>query len=101
MRFRLDHPLRPRARCHYGFDHALGFWVELRGDGLHDNYDRTVPGYAGLNGALAAIAGAGFFQMLDLQTGLLRSEHEHQHDLPRRQRAAVEVVSNFKSAADR
>lgn len=100
MRFQLEHPNLPGARCRYGFDHALGFWAEARGAGMRADYDRLNANYRGLDGALAFIAGHGFLRLDDLQVGLLLTARGEDRQLTELQQRAVDIVGNFKRLAD-
>lgn len=101
MRFKLDHPTKDGFYAVYGFDQHLLFFVEAHGKyGRHLDYDATYGDYANLEGALLFMARAGFFRLDDLHEALLRIEHEDEEDLPPALRRVIEVIWNFKRAAD-
>jgi hypothetical protein len=101
VRFHIDHPNQHGCYAVYGFDRHLLFFVEAHGKhGRHLDYDTTYGDYADLEGALLFMAKAGFFRLDDLHEALLRLEHEDEADLPPALRRVVEVVWNFKNAAD-
>lgn len=89
-------------QAHYGWDHVLGFFVEVRGpnrykethDALSPRYQRERP----LQSVLEFLAEKGFYSIDDLQETLewLADDPE---GMQRRLRRVAEVIGNFKDAA--
>ncbi|HZZ83931.1 MAG TPA: hypothetical protein VFE30_05300 [Anaeromyxobacteraceae bacterium] len=101
MRNVLKHPTARKRTATYGFDRAVGFFVNIEREGmLIAEYDRLRPGYGELNGALRLLVEQGFLQAADIDEAvrlcpvLLPAEME-----PGAGRAA-EVIENLRRAAD-
>ncbi len=107
MRFRLDHPHDRRLRAEYGWDAAVGFFVEawfphdtkptLSFSALDDEgYDQRRP----LRQALEVLAELGFFTLTDLDEAIRSGDELLPEEMPKRLRRVAEVVENFKAGAD-
>lgn len=85
----------------YGFDHTIGFFVEIRSDGKAVSaYDSSRPDYRHLQGALDFFVNAGFFTRLDVADAhqwLRFLTYEEIAD-PKTKRAA-EVITNLRRGA--
>jgi hypothetical protein len=100
MRFQLKHPKTRRTRAHYGRDHSIGYFVEIRqGERLVEEYDRLHKGYDELNGALRFLVRHGLLTEADLglAAGLVAAVGSQQIEDPGVRRAA-EVIENLQRA---
>jgi hypothetical protein len=101
--FRLADPEDPRRWAYYGWDHVLGFFVEVH----HER--RIVACYDALNGyeparpldgALRFLVAAGFLAEDEVAEAIVRSADELPEEMSEDVRRAAEVIGNFKMAAD-
>jgi hypothetical protein len=101
MRFALKHPKRKRLKATYGWDLALGFFVEIEDDGVCTlEYDRVHPPYDELNGALRLLVAEGFLSASDVDDAVRLGGALLPHEMdPGPGRAAV-VIDDFKRSAD-
>ncbi len=102
--FRLTHPADPRRSARYGWDHAVGCFVEVienrrvvvKYDVLNPGYDAVRP----LEGALLVLSAAGFFSCDDIGEAIIRGMQELPDEMPAHLAGVAEVIANFRSAAD-
>lgn len=102
--FRLPHPTDPKRRARYGWDHAVGFFVEvIEHRRLVAKYDVLNPGYdagAPLEGAIRVLSREGFFTVDDIGEAIVRGMHELPDEMPAHLAAVAAVIANFRVAAD-
>jgi len=107
MRFKIKHPRNTSLVAAYGWDRALGYFVDIRPhkaqgiprveyDAVSDSYDHQRP----LRGALEVLIEHGFMTRDDLEAALTSMQHMDSEEMEAPQRRCAEVVENFKSAAD-
>jgi len=101
MRYELQHPDEERVQAAYGWDRAIGFFVQVERDGeVVEEYDALHPGYDDLKGAIPFLVEHEFFdeddvfEAMDLMKIMISDEMEGS------MRVCAEVIENFKSAAD-
>ena len=100
MKFTIEHPDVPGITAEYGWDHVIGFFVEIHGLGGTHEYDAVHPGYGHLDGALQYLARAGFFSTDKLHDALGLLIHRTPDEMPEQLARVAVVVVNFKTAAD-
>lgn len=101
MPHRIDHPHRRDVHAEYGWDHAIGFFVTVfEEDRVLASYDALHAGYTHLDGAGRFLARQGFFSIETYERALERLPVALPEEMPKRFRAAAEVVNNFKRDAD-
>ena len=104
MKFSILHPEHENIRAEYGWDHAIGFFVQVfedayptaEYDALQPRYNRARP----LNGALAFLVSQTFFSGDELEEALARMSVEEWSEIPEPARRVAQVVLNFRAAAD-
>ncbi len=101
MRYELQHPEEDHVKAVYGFDHAIGFFVEVWVDDAPLlAYDETRSNYRHLEGALDLLAEAEFFSREDVADAHKWLRHLMLDDIPEADtRRAAEVVVNMQRAA--
>ena len=106
MRFKIKHPQDTSLGAAYGWDRALGYFVDIRPheaqgiprveyDAVSDGYDHQRP----LRGALEVLVEHGFISRDDLESALDLMRYADPEELEAPVRRCAEVVENFKSAA--
>ena len=106
MRMELAHPSDTSVTAVLGWDHLLGFWVEIRSSGHRlYQYDNLVldDGETTLRGLLHLLITQGFFSSLDIaeahkQLGYVDDVDDIEE---RNVRMAAEVIERLKEAASR
>lgn len=99
---KLNHPQLKGLTATYGWDPALGFFVDVpphRGPPRRPRaeYDALQPGYdqrGPLQGALGFLADQGFLSREDLEDALSAMQHELPHEMEVPLRRCAEVVMN-------
>lgn len=103
-RFRIVHPTREGVHAIYGFDAVLGFFVDVHREGRYKpiaSYDAFNPSFnraRPLMGALDFLASEDFFTADDLHAALAHVQDGTR--VPKRLMPVVQVILNFKDAAD-
>lgn len=103
VRFTLQHPTDPSIRATYGWDYALGFWVEVRRRGrLLEARDalREAGGVTSVNTVIETMISHGFVTEEDIDQAMTWLPHGCPASIedPAVRRAA-EVVSNLRQNA--
>ncbi len=97
----LRHPTARKRTATYGFDRAVGFFVNIeRKDMLIAEYDRLRPGYDELNGALRFLVEHGFLQAADIDEAVRLSPVLLPEEMEPGAGRAAEVIENLRRAAD-
>ena len=107
MRFKIKHPQDTSFGAVYGWDRALGYFVDIRRhralgiprveyDAVSDSYDHQRP----LRGALDVLVEHRFITRDDLESALNSRQYMDPKEMEEPVRRCAEVVENFKSAAD-
>ncbi len=104
MRFTLQHPQDPTCKAVYGFDRAIGWFIEVRSNsGLLAEYDALCAPDNRMAGIIQVMISHGFFSADHLAE--TRSFLPYVADVKEIEepgvRRAVEVVLNLKSGAGR
>lgn len=101
MRFELKHPKKRNVMAAYGWDRALGFFVEVSFGGMPTaEYDQRHPPYDALNGALRLLVAEGFLAAGDVDECLRLGGALLPGEMDPGPRRAAEVIGNFRRAAD-
>jgi hypothetical protein len=101
MQFSLKHPKRKRLKATYGWDRAIGFFVEIEDDGVCTvEYDRLHQPYDELPGALRLLVEEGFLAAGDVSDALRLGGALLRHEMDPGPGRAAMVIDDFKRAAD-
>lgn len=106
--FKLKHSTEKKLVATYGWDRALGYFVEVPAakgppKRARAEYDAVQPGYdhaEPLKGALYFLAAQGFFSIDQLEEAISASQHQLPEEMEEPLRTCAQVVTNFKRAAD-
>jgi hypothetical protein len=100
-RFVVQHPTDKKLSAVYGFDHALGFFAEVRrGELLVAEYDRLHPPYAEKQGLLDLLVRNGFFTAAEAQQAHGMSAYMLPDEMEPEFRRAAQVLEDLLRAAD-
>jgi len=103
-RFRIDHPTKPAIHAEAGHDPVTGFFVDvMKGHRVIKSYDFFQPSFnraRPLMGCLDFLVNETFFSGEDLEAALIALETDYGDDVDRGVRRAMQVVAEFKQAAD-
>ena len=103
MRFTLDHPSTPHVRAAYGWDHALGFWIEVRRRGrLLEAHDalREAGGVTSVRDILDALVAHGFVTEDAVAEAMTWLPHRDAAEIQDPDvRRAAEVIERLRGAA--
>lgn len=106
MRFKIQHPEDISLHAAYGWDRALGYFVDIlprraleiprvEYDALQPCYDQRRP----LRGALDVLVRHGFIVRHHLDEAFESMQYVDHQDMEESVRRCAEVLENFKSAA--
>ena len=102
-RFDIDHSTDPSITATAGWDHAVGFFVDVTGNGTMKSYSSVERNYnheRPLMGALRFLQAHGYYSEDELHDALSGLYEGTIDELPATVRVVAEIVRAFKRAAD-